>query len=74
MEPTISEAGLDGPALTFIGLAPRLAVAEARELPGGLRMSKRFTPKVISANRLLEGDAVWLTEDDRWTPDMARRS
>jgi uroporphyrin-III C-methyltransferase/precorrin-2 dehydrogenase/sirohydrochlorin ferrochelatase len=32
MEPTISEAGLDGPALTFIGLAPRLAVAEAREL------------------------------------------
>jgi hypothetical protein len=35
-------------------------------------MSKRFTPKVVSANRLLEGDAVWLTEDDRWTPDMAQ--
>jgi hypothetical protein len=34
-------------------------------------MSKRFSPKVVSANRLLEGDAVWLTEDDRWTPDMA---
>jgi hypothetical protein len=34
-------------------------------------MSKRFTPKVVSANRLLEGDAVWLTEDDRWSPDMA---
>jgi hypothetical protein len=34
-------------------------------------MSKRFTPKVVSANRLLEGDAVWLTEDDRWTQDMA---
>lgn len=29
MEPRISEAGLDGPALTFIGLAPRDAVAEA---------------------------------------------
>lgn len=27
MEPTISDAGLDGPALTFIGLAPRNAVA-----------------------------------------------
>jgi uroporphyrin-III C-methyltransferase/precorrin-2 dehydrogenase/sirohydrochlorin ferrochelatase len=32
MEPTMSEAGLNGPALTFIGLAPRQAVAEAREL------------------------------------------
>ena len=34
-------------------------------------MSRRFSPKVVSANRLLEGDAVWLTADDRWTPDMA---
>ena len=35
-------------------------------------MSKRFIPKVVSANRLLEGDAVWLTEDDRWTPDFSQ--
>jgi hypothetical protein len=34
-------------------------------------MSKRFTPKVVSANALIEGDAVWLTADDRWTRDMA---
>lgn len=34
-------------------------------------MSRRFTPKVVTANRLIEGDAVWLTEDDRWSPDMA---
>ena len=35
-------------------------------------MSRRpFTPKVVTANALLEGDAVWLTEDDRWTRDMA---
>ena len=35
-------------------------------------MSRRpFTPKVVAANDLLEGDAVWLTEDDRWTRDMA---
>ncbi len=34
-------------------------------------MSRRFTPKVVSANQLLEGDAVWLTADDRWTRDMA---
>ena len=34
-------------------------------------MSRRFTPKVVTANRLLEGDCVWLTEDDRWSPDMA---
>lgn len=36
MEPTISEAGLTGPALTFIGLAPRQAVAQARELQEAL--------------------------------------
>ena len=35
-------------------------------------MSRRlFTPKVVTANALLEGDAVWLTEDDRWTRNMA---
>ena len=34
-------------------------------------MSRRFTPKVVSANALLDGDAVWLTEDDRWSRDMA---
>ncbi len=35
-------------------------------------MSRRpFTPKVVTANALLEGDAVWLTKDDRWTRDMA---
>lgn len=33
-------------------------------------MSRQFTPKVVTANALLEGDAVWLTEDDRWTRDM----
>ena len=34
-------------------------------------MTKTFTPKVITANALLEGDAVWLTADDRWTRIMA---
>ena len=34
-------------------------------------MPKAFTPKVVTANALLEGDAVWLTEDDRWTRDIA---
>ncbi|SHI37607.1 DUF2849 domain-containing protein [Wenxinia saemankumensis] len=34
-------------------------------------MSRAFTPKVVTANSLLEGDAVWLTEDDRWTKVMA---
>ncbi len=33
-------------------------------------MARAFTPKVVTANALLEGDAVWLTEDDRWTRDM----
>ena len=35
-------------------------------------MPRAFTPKVVTANRLLEGDAVWLTEDDVWSTDMAQ--
>ncbi len=35
-------------------------------------MTRRpFSPKVVTANALLEGDAVWLTTDDRWTRDIA---
>ena len=35
-------------------------------------MSRRpFTPKVVTANALLEGDVVWLKEDDTWTRDIA---
>lgn len=30
-------------------------------------MSARFTPKVVTANALIEGDVVYLTEDGRWT-------
>ncbi|MEI4486815.1 DUF2849 domain-containing protein [Frigidibacter sp. MR17.14] len=30
-------------------------------------MSKKFTPKVVTANDLLEGDVIYLTADDRWT-------
>jgi hypothetical protein len=35
-------------------------------------MSRQFTPKVVTANHLLEGDAVWLTADDRWTRDISQ--
>lgn len=31
----------------------------------------RFSPKVVTANALDEGDAVWLTADDRWTRNLA---
>jgi hypothetical protein len=34
-------------------------------------MTRRFTPKVVTANRLREGDNVWLTADDRWSLTMA---
>jgi hypothetical protein len=34
-------------------------------------MSRAYTPKVVTANRLLEGDSVWLTEDDRWSPRLS---
>lgn len=30
-------------------------------------MPRPFTPKVITANALIEGDVVYLTEDDRWS-------
>lgn len=34
----------------------------------GPGMSRSFTPKVVTANRLREGDVVYLVADDRWTP------
>ncbi len=34
-------------------------------------MPRAFTPKVVTANALLKGDAVWLTEEDRWSRDIA---
>ena len=30
-------------------------------------MSRRFTPKVVTANDLREGDVVYLTADGRWS-------
>lgn len=30
-------------------------------------MNARFHPKVVTANRLREGDVVYLTADDRWS-------
>ncbi|OWU83277.1 sulfite reductase [Oceanicola sp. 22II-s10i] len=34
-------------------------------------MPRAFTPKVITANALLEGDVVYLTKDDLWTRDLS---
>lgn len=31
-------------------------------------MNRRFTPKVVTANDLLTGEAVYLTGDGRWSP------
>lgn len=30
---------------------------------------KRFTPKVVTANALLDGGPVYLTADERWSPE-----
>lgn len=35
-------------------------------------MTKRGFPKVVTANDLFEGDAVWLAPDGSWTRDIAR--
>ena len=34
-------------------------------------MSRPFTPKVVTANALLEGDVVYLAADGNWTRDLA---
>ncbi|MGI3168106.1 DUF2849 domain-containing protein [Pseudooceanicola sp. C21-150M6] len=34
-------------------------------------MPRAFTPKVVTANALLEGDVVYLTADDRWTRQLS---
>jgi hypothetical protein len=34
-------------------------------------MPRAFTPKVVTANALLSGEVVYLTEDDRFSPDLA---
>ena len=31
-------------------------------------MSRRYTPKVVTANRLREGDVVYLTANNLWSP------
>ncbi|MDE0852309.1 DUF2849 domain-containing protein [Yoonia sp.] len=35
-------------------------------------MAKQFTPKVITANALLDGDAIWFTWDSTWTGDISQ--
>ncbi|SMX30784.1 DUF2849 domain-containing protein [Octadecabacter ascidiaceicola] len=34
-------------------------------------MARAFTPKVITSNLLLSGDAVWFTANDTWSGDIA---
>ena len=34
-------------------------------------MPREFTPKVVTANHLTEGDVVYLTEDDEWTRHLS---
>jgi hypothetical protein len=33
-------------------------------------MPREFTPKVVTANRLMQGDAVWLTANGYWSGDI----
>jgi hypothetical protein len=34
-------------------------------------MPRAFTPKVVTANALIEGDVVYLTEDDHWARHLS---
>lgn len=33
-------------------------------------MARPFTPKVVTANALIEGDVIYLTDRDMWTRNM----
>ncbi len=33
-------------------------------------MARPFTPKVVTASDLIEGDVIYLTADDGWTRDL----
>lgn len=35
-------------------------------------MARAFTPKVITANALLEGDVIYLTDDDQWSRELSQ--
>lgn len=35
-------------------------------------MSRSFTPKVVTANDLLEGDVIYFTEADGWSRDLGQ--
>ncbi|MDJ0822781.1 MAG: DUF2849 domain-containing protein [Paracoccaceae bacterium] len=35
-------------------------------------MARIFRPKVVTANALVEGDVIYLTEDDSWSRDLAQ--
>ena len=35
-------------------------------------MPKAFSPKVVTANALLQGDVVYQTADDQWTRDLSK--
>jgi len=34
-------------------------------------MARKFTPKVVTANHLLDGDVIYLTKDDEWSRNHA---
>lgn len=33
-------------------------------------MARPFSPKIITANALIQGDVIYLTESDTWTGDL----
>ncbi len=35
-------------------------------------MARAFTPKVVTANALIEGDVIYLTDNDIWTRDLSQ--
>ena len=33
-------------------------------------MARSFSPKIVTANALIEGDVIYLCADDTWTRDL----
>ncbi len=68
----LSVADMQGPVLTFYGLAPRAVRSIHFSNPSaGVRlMSRQFSPKVVTANALIEGDVIYQTATG-WTRVLA---
>ena len=72
LRPRSAPSGVTGPAMIYVGLARQAASTESFPSPAArIRIvSARETGKVLTANRLADGDVVFLTRAGDWSLDI----